>query len=237
MFPDRERINWAQLKSDYAKWQNDGSWISAGFWFGFDVAHSWMVGTETLLIAMIEEPEWVSDIFNTYLDMSIAHFDMIWDEGYRFDSIDWPDDMGYKNKTFFSSEMYRELLQPIHKRAVDWAHNKGIKAQLHSCGDITTLIPDIIETGVDGLNPLEVKAGMDAIALKKQFGDKLLLQGGLNTVFWDNLDQVLPEIEQKVPILKQGGGYVFSSDQSIPNSITLENYRAIVVAAKKFGAY
>lgn len=79
-----------------------------------------MCGTETLLIALLEEPEWVKDMFNTYLDQCIAHTDMVWNAGFHFDSIGWPDDMGYRGTPFFSETVYRELLQPVHKRAVDW---------------------------------------------------------------------------------------------------------------------
>jgi len=237
MTPDRSRIDWKNLDENYAKWVAEGRWIGANFWFGFDVAHSWMVGTETLLIAMIEEPEWVKDIFNTYLDMCIAHFEMVWDAGYKFDSIDWPDDMGYKNTPFFSNKMYRELLQPVHKRGVDWAHNKGIYAHLHSCGDIMPLLPDIMETGIDALNPLEVKAGMDVIGIKKMYGDKIVLHGGINAVLWDHKEEILAEIEKTVPILKENGGYIFASDHSIPNSVSLENFTDIINAVKKHGAY
>ena len=92
-----------------------------------------MVGTENFLIALIEVPDLTVDMFNAYLDRCIAHFDIIWEVGYRFDIINWYDDMGYKSTPFFSNAMYRNLLQPVHKRAVDWAHNHGAKARLHSC--------------------------------------------------------------------------------------------------------
>lgn len=237
MISSYDRINWGYLERSYPKWQENGEWISAGFWFGFDVTHSWMSGTETILIAMMEDPEWVKDIFNTYLDMCIAQFDMIWDAGYRFDEIHWPDDMGYKNTTFFSPLLYQKLLKPVHKRAVDWAHNKGIYARLHSCGDVMTLVPDLIDIGIDALNPLEVKAGMDSIKLKKQYGDKLVLHGGINAVLWDDMDAITAEIKHLVPILKQNGGYIFSSDHSIPNSVSLDNFKHIVETVKTYGKY
>lgn len=237
MIPSRDRINWDYLANAYPKWQANGEWISANFWFGFDVTHSWMSGTETILIAMMEDPDWVKDMFNTYLDMCIAQFDMIWDAGYRFDEIHWPDDMGYKNTTFFSPALYQEMLKPIHKRAVDWAHSKGIYARLHSCGDVMTLVPDLIDIGIDALNPLEVKAGMDSVKLKQQYGDKLVLHGGVNAVLWDDIDAITAEIEHLVPILKQNGGYIFSSDHSIPNSVSLKNFKHIVATVKKCGKY
>lgn len=232
-----DRIPWDMLKRNYPKWVSEDYWIRGMFWFGFDVTHSWTVGTETFLIAMYEEPEWVMDMFNTYLDLSIAHFDKLWDAGYHFDTIFWYDDMGYKNNTFFSNQMYRELLKPVHKRAVEWAHNKGIYASLHSCGDIMTRVDDLVDIGIDSLNPLEIKAGMDPIKLKKDYGEKLVLHGGINAVLWDDRDAIIEEIRRLVPVLKENGGFVFSSDHSIPNSVSLENFKAIVEEVKKVGKY
>lgn len=237
MTVDDDRIPWKLLSENYAKWVAEGRWIIANFWFGFDVTHSWMSGTETILVAMYEQPEWVRDMFDTYLDRCIAHFEKIWNAGYRFDCISWPDDMGYKNTTFFSNDMYRELLKPVHKRAVDWAHSKGIYAHLHSCGDIMTRIDDLVDIGIDALNPLEVKAGMDPLKLKREHGRELVLHGGINAVLWDDRDAIISEIDRVVHILKQNGGYIFSSDHSIPNSVSLENFRAILSEVKRVGAY
>ena len=232
-----DRIPWQLLRENYAKWRAEGQWIRGVFWFGFDVTHSWMMGTENLLIAMLEEPELVEDMFATYLDRSEKLFSRIWDAGYRFDEMFWYDDMGYKGSTFFSPATYRNMLQPYHTRAVKWAHDRGIVAQLHSCGDVHTLLPDIVATGVDGLNPLEVKAGMDALRIKQEWGDKLLLRGGINAVKWDNAEAIIAEIDEKVPILKQNGGFIFSSDHSIPNSVSLDNMKRIVAEVKRVGKY
>lgn len=234
---DDDRIPWQLLKTDYPKWRAEGQWIRGVFWFSFDVTHSWMMGTENLLIAMMEEPELVEDMFATYLDRSEKLFNRIWDAGYHFDEMFWYDDMGYKGTTFFSPNTYRTLLQPYHARAVKWAHDHGIVAQLHSCGDVHTLLPDIVATGVDALNPLEVKAGMDTMQIKRDWGDKLLLRGGINAVKWCSTEQIIAEIDEKVPILKQHGGFIFSSDHSIPNSVSLENMKHIVAEVKKVGSY
>lgn len=237
MTVSKDRIDWKRLEQDYAKWQQEGYWIEGMFWFGFDVTHSWTVGTETMLIAMIEEPEWVEDMFDTYLDRSIQHFNMIWDAGYRFDSIFWYDDMGYKNTPFFSNEMYRSLLQKYHKKAVAWAHDHGIYARLHSCGDIMPLLPDIMDTGIDALNPIEIKAGMDVFKIKQDYGDRLVLHGGINAVLWDDKEAIVEAIRQAVPVLKENGGYIFASDHSIPNSVSLENMRSIINTVKEVGKY
>ena len=69
--------------------------------------------------------------------------------------------------------MYRELLKPVEKGAVDWAHSHGIKADLHCPGYLMPFLADIVEIGVDALNPIERKAGMDVLAIKAEYGDRL----------------------------------------------------------------
>jgi len=235
MSPDR--INWEHLKKHYSTWRDDGCWIRGCPWFGFDVTHARIIGTEQFLIWMAEDPELVEDIYNTELDCSLQLLDMIWDEGYTFDSIFWCDDMGYRNGTFFSVDMYRELLKPAQKRAIEWAHEKGIVAHLHSCGNINALVPELVDIGLDALNPLEVKAGMDPVHLKKTYGDKLVLHGGLNAMLWDDIDKTEAEIRRLMPILKKGGGYIFQEDHSVPDSVSLKDFTRIMELAKELGRY
>lgn len=94
---------------------------------------------------------------------------------------------------------------------------------------------DIVATGVDALNPLEVKAGVDAVKIKKEYGDRLVLRGGINAVNGSDKDAILAEIDEKVPVLMEKGGLIFSSDHSIPNSVSLENMRSIVARIKEVG--
>ena len=232
-----DRIPWDYLKENYPKWKAEGRFIQYVVWFGFDVAHSHMIGTENMLISMYEDPDWVTDIFDTYLKSSLDLCQKILDAGYEIDGIFWYDDMGYKNATFFSPQMYRELLKPFHKKLIDWAHERGLVTELHSCGFIEPLIPDLIEIGVDMLNPLEIKAGMDPQKLKQLYGDKLAFHGGINAQLWDKPELVLAEMERIIPIMKEGGGYVFASDHSIPNSVSLENMKLISELAHKLGKY
>ena len=232
-----DRIPWKALEENYPKWEAEGRFKQLVVWFGFDVAHSHMIGTENLLIAMYEEPEWVKDIFDTYLKVSLDLCQRILDAGYKFDGIFWYDDMGYKGTPFFSPECYRTLLKPYHKKAVDWAHERGMVTELHSCGFIEPLLPDIVDTGVEMLNPLEIKAGMDPFKLKKLYGDKLAFHGGINAQLWDNIELVKAEMERIIPAMKEGGGYVFASDHSIPNSVSFENMTEIARLAHELGRY
>lgn len=235
--PSADRIDWKRLENNYRTWQEQGYWIEAGGWFGFDVTHSWMVGTERVLMGMVTDPEWVKDMFDTLLEVNLALLDMIWEKGYRFDSFKWYDDMGYKQHQFFSMAMYRELLQPSHQKAMDWAHNKGMRTHLHSCGDVNPFVPILVDMGLDCLNPLEVKAGMDPLKLKREFGKELVLHGGIDAVLWNQTERILEEIVEKVPALKEQGGYIFSSDHSIPDTVDFQSICAIMKKVKEVGSY
>ena len=237
MTPTRDRIPWDRLEQHYRTWREQGYWIQAGLWFGFDVTHAWAVGTERLLMALLDEPDWCVEMFNHFLDVDLALLDQVWDAGYRFDCVSWPDDMGYKYHQFFSLRTYREIVKPVHQRAVEWAHARDIKAELHSCGNVLPFVPELVRIGLDALNPLEVKAGMDPVELKRNYGDRLVLHGGINAVLWDDIGAIEAEMRRVVPALKQGGGYVFSSDHSVPSSVSLENFRRIVELAKELGSY
>jgi uroporphyrinogen decarboxylase len=78
---------------------------------------------------------------------------------------------------------------------------------------------------------------MDPLQLKKTYGAKLVLHGGLNAMLWDDINKIEAEMRRLLPILKQNGGYIFQEDHSIPDSVGLEDYRKIVRLAKELGRY
>lgn len=237
MTPDESRIPWDHLKKNYKTWREEGYWITGGLWFGFDITHSGMVGTEEMLVLMLEEPELCRDMFEHELDLSLTLLERVWDAGYTFDEVHWYDDMGYKQAQFFSMKLYRDLLKPVHQRAIDWAHAHKVPARLHSCGDINPFVPELVGMGLDGLNPLEVKAGMDPVALKQTYGNDLLFHGGINAVLWDQRDVIIEQIERVIPVMKENGGYIFASDHSIPPHVSYEDFKAILAAVERVGRY
>jgi uroporphyrinogen decarboxylase len=235
--PARDRIPWDYLAENYPKWKKDGLWILGDVFFGFNNMTSEVVGMERMCMALIDDPEWCTDMYHYALDVNLALLDMAWDAGYTFDMLNLRDDLGYKLSQFFSLNTYRELIKPVHKKAVDWAHKKGIKVRLHSCGYIMPFVADFVDVGFDALHPMEVKAGMDPALVKKEFGKNLVLHGGFNAVLWKDKDRITAEMERLFPILKEGSGYIFASDHSIPNDVSFENLKHIIALAKKLGAY
>jgi uroporphyrinogen decarboxylase len=237
MQPSRDRINWEKLRTNWKTWREEGAWIIVAPWYGYDVVSTRMCGTETILAAMANDPEWAVNAFNHGCDLTLALLDMVWDEGYSFDELFFFDDMAYKKGMFFSKRMWREMVMPYQKRAIDWAHAHGIKAHLHCCGNISALIPELIDLGLDALNPLEVKAGMDPTGKKRLYGKDLVLKGGCNALLWDDWEKVEAQMKTLIPGMMEGGGYIFSSDHSIPDYTSLETYRRIVALARALGKY
>jgi len=237
MKPTSDRVDWDAFKKNYPIWRASGAWLYIAPWFGYDVISTRMINSETILYAMADNPAWVADMCNTGCDLSLALLDMIWDAGYHFDELLWWDDMAYKNGMFFSKQMWRNILMPYQKRTIDWAHSHGIKAQLHCCGNINSLIPDLIDLGLDALNPMEVKAGMDPVQIKKIYGRDLVLRGGFDIRNWESSLKAGEDIRIKLPQMMKGGGYIFSSDHSIPHTVNLDTYIEIVNLVKDSGSY
>ena len=113
----------------------------------------------------------------------------------------------------------------------------AILKSLENDRPLTDTYDRTLEIGVDALNPLEVKAGMNPVALKQKYGDKLVFHGGINAVLWSKPDEIRAEIEHVVPVMKQGGGYIFASDHSIPDNISLENFKLVLETLRRVGSY
>ena len=98
------------------------------------------------------------------------------------------------------------------------------------------LIPDIIATGFDCLNPLEVKAGMDLVTLKRDYGERLCLMGGISAPGMAGApEDVERDIRDKLSVAKRGGGFIFHSDHAVPETVGLDQYSRVVAWAKHYG--
>jgi len=237
MTPTPDRINWASLDKNYAKWRKEGAWIMVAPSFGYDIVNARMSNTETILYAMADDPDWVKDMCDHGCDLALSLLDLLYERGYTIDELMWWDDMAYRNGMLFSKDMWRNIVMPYQKRTIDWAHAHGIPAQLHCCGRITELLPELIELGLDALNPLEVKAGMDPVQVKQEYGSDLVLKGGFDIRNWSDPAKVEADIRSVLPAMMQSGGYIFASDHSVADSVSLDNYRHVVSLVKEVGRY
>ncbi|MBC7289232.1 MAG: hypothetical protein H5T86_14580, partial [Armatimonadetes bacterium] len=162
--PDRVDLEGARRAMEHAR--------QRGWFFTFNGAYGYdktqgIVGSERLLIAMAEQPDWVYDMFWTSAKMLVEAASYMMDNGIEFDGAFVFNDMGYRNASLFSPDMYRRLQKPADEMLFGFFHERGLKVILHSCGCVKELIPDLIDAGLDCLEPLEVKAGMDLVELKR----------------------------------------------------------------------
>jgi uroporphyrinogen decarboxylase len=159
--------------------------------------------------------------------------------GYQFDGVFVFDDHGYRNATLFSPQVYHDVLKPHHARLCNWAHDHDWPVILHSCGCVRERVPDFIDAGFDCLQPLEVKAGMDLVDLKRRYGDRMAFMGGIDVRCMCDPDPAVieREIADKFAVAMQGSGYLYHSDHSVPDDISFEQYKRVIDLVRKYGRY
>jgi len=147
--------------------------------------------------------------------------------------------MGFKNRPFMSPAMYKEMIFPAHKRTIGFAHERGMPVIMHICGFVEPLLPHIVEAGIDCLQAIEVKAGMDLLRIYKNYGDVLSLMGGIDVrVLYSNDKATIDrELEAKIPIVKQKFGYCLHSDHSIPKTVEYDTLRYFIEKGLALGKY
>lgn len=185
-------------------------------------------GHEYMLMGMIDDPDWVKDMVMTYADFTINHLEDLFAEKGQPDAMWFYEDMGFKGKPFMSPAMYEELIMPGHKKLFDFSHSKGLKVIVHSCGFVEPLVPGMIEAGMDCLQAMEVKAGMDMPALAKTFGDRISFCGNIDIRIIASNDRakIDEELNRKIkPVLEMGTGYILHSDHSIPPEVEYETLK------------
>ncbi len=135
--------------------------------------------------------------------------------------------------------MYKELLFPWHKRLFDFAHARDLPVILHADGLVESLVPHLIDAGLDCLQPIEVKAGMDLVKLKKAFGDRLAFIGGMDAreLISNDLGRVRAELEKKLPDAMDGSGYILQVDHSVSHQVNYETYKYFVDRGLEIGTY
>jgi len=146
--------------------------------------------------------------------------------------------MGFKGKQFMSVQTYRDLFKPADRKAAEWAHSKGLKVYYHSCGNVNPFVPELIDVGVDMLNPLEVKAGMDVVELRRRYGHRIGFCGNLDVQKWErgDRDEIRAEILRKLNAAR-GGGLILQSDHSVTSGVSGRTYDYIVKLIREVGTY
>jgi uroporphyrinogen decarboxylase len=235
---DERRIDFEAYRREKAAASREGRFFC---WSGvnvFELIHP-VCGHEHMLVGMALDPDWVRDMCDVYSALTISLMEILFArEGYP-DGIWFYEDMGYKGSPFMSPAMYREIVEPAHKRTIAFAHSKGMPVIMHSCGMVEKLLPGMMEAGIDCLQVIEVKAGMDLLKLHAQYGDRLSFMGGIDVreLYSNDLARVEAELQKKVPGAMRGNGFCLHSDHSIPVTVDFDVYKYFVDRGRELGTY
>ena len=201
----------------------------------FGILREW-TGLEELLYLFYDDPGLVEDMMDhmLYMMMSIVRRTL---KDVRVDCIRFWEDMAYKTGPLISPDMFKKYMVPRYKQVTEFLHRNGIDVLHVDCdGNINELIPLWLECGINFHWPLEVAAGMDAVALRKQYGKDLILSGNIDKrALLKGKDAIREEVMSKVPFLLEGGGYFPSLDHGIPPDVPLENFRYYINLLREIG--
>ena len=238
LFAEDRRINFEYYRERRALARKHDKYFTLNGANVFECIHP-VCGHENMLVGMALEPEWIKDMANQYADLLIDMMKTLFDKEGLPDALWFYEDMGFKNKPFMSPDMYCEMIQPSHKKTIEFAHSLGLKVIMHSCGYIEPLLPHMIDAGIDCLQVIEIKAGMDLLKLHKLYGDKIAFMGGIDVrkLYTNDKAVIDEELESKIPIVMRGNNFVVHSDHSIPNTVDYETYKYFIKKSLELGTY
>ncbi len=147
-------------------------------------------------------------------------------------------DVAYKKGMLFSPTYWRRCFKPGVKAVVDLCHSHGLPVIYHGCGNVARIFEDFVEIGVDAYNPLEAKAGLDVVDLRRRYGHRIGFCGNMDVTVWarGDRDELTRTVLTKLNAAK-GGGFIFQSDHSVPSNVSGESYDYVVKLVRERGRY
>uniref|UniRef100_A0A7V4WMA1 Uroporphyrinogen decarboxylase (URO-D) domain-containing protein n=1 Tax=Candidatus Caldatribacterium saccharofermentans TaxID=1454753 RepID=A0A7V4WMA1_9BACT len=194
-------------------------------------------GTEGLLMDLVLEKDKVKAFAERVTDFMLGIAEREIELAPLTGMVIWGD-VAYDKGMFFSPSLWREIFFPCVKRLCDFLHRRGLIVVYHGCGRSLDIFPDLIEAGIDVYNPLEAKAGMDPVELKRQYGDRVSFFGGLDSRIlgygtWEDIEkEALYKLRAAV-----GGGYMPASDHSVASNVDPLLYDRLIRLLKEQGTY
>lgn len=241
-WPDPAWMDASRIRQDAAQWGGQYA-VLGGDWSPFWHDAIDLMEMEPLLYRMYDEPEAVDALFghlvDYYFDVSVRIFEAAADV---IDIFFIGNDFGGQTGPLIGDAIFRRFFVPHLKRLADLGHDYGLKVMMHCCGSFVPLLPAMIEAGLDGVQALQPKTrNMDPATLKAEFGDKILLNGCIDSQ--SVLIEGTPELaraktREVLDIMKPGGGYVASpSHDYLLAETPIENVLAMYEAIREYGAY
>jgi uroporphyrinogen decarboxylase len=210
---------------------------------GFYETSQKLRGYENIACDLMIDQEFVKALFDRLLELQKRFFkNYLGQVGKYVQVIGYADDLGMQDRPQMAPEIYRKIVKPYHTEIFKFIHEQAdVKILLHSCGAIFPLIHDLIEAGVDILNPVQTRAtGMDPVKLKEAFGDRILFWGGIDEQYvlpHGTRDEVFAEVEKMIRVMGKNGGYILGPGHNIQGDTPMENIVAMFDAARKYRNY
>ncbi len=199
-----------------------------------DRAHL-LMGLEDFCVALIEKPDPVRRLLRRIADYQIGIVRRYLREG--ADIIRALDDYGGQQSLLLGPKFWRRFIKPELARIITAAKQGGAFFWLHSCGHVMEIMSDLVEIGVDVIDPVQVRAN-DQAEVKRLYGNKLCLMGGIDTQHLLTLgtpEEIRAEVKAKIAQLGPGGGFILAPDTLVP--VPEQNYRAYLEAGERYGQY
>ncbi|OQA20981.1 MAG: methylcobalamin:coenzyme M methyltransferase [Actinobacteria bacterium ADurb.Bin346] len=208
----------------------------------FDCAWT-MRSMDKFFVDLVFDKNLVNVLLDKILEFNYGVYDLFLSEvGQYVNVVEFNDDLGSQSNLMISPDQYREFIKPRHKTMIDMFRKRAPQAKvlIHSCGSIHDIIPDFIEIGIDIINPVQpLAAKMNTSDLKKEFGNDICFQGGidLQKAMRGTFEDVEREVKERIASLAPGGGYVLSSANNIASDIPVDNVFKLYEAAVRYGTY
>ncbi|MGE5250844.1 MAG: uroporphyrinogen decarboxylase family protein [Bacteroidota bacterium] len=204
---------------------------------------AWMAGFQRFFVALARDPDWADALLDRVLETKLRFWRAVLPEvGPYVDIVSESEDLGTQDRLMISPSMFQRHIKPRLRQLFAGIKEAAphVKILLHSDGAIVPILPDLIEIGVDILNPVQVSAkGMgDTAFLKREFGRDLVFWGGIDTqttLPFGTPDEVRAEVQRRIQDLAPGGGYVLASVHNIQGDVPPENVMAMVEAWQDYG--
>lgn len=206
----------------------------------------WLRGFENFFTDLVLNPGFAESILDIITEHKIEYWDKALDEvGENVLVVSETDDLASQEGLLISYEMYRKYIKPRFKRVVEFIRKKAktkVYIFYHSCGAVKEIIPDLIECGIDILNPVQVSAkGMDSKELKKLYGNDLTFWGGgadTQIILPSGTpEQVRDEVKRRIDDFAPGGGFIFNTVHNIQADVSPENIIAMWETLQEYGKY
>ncbi len=224
---------------------NDKIVFTKGLCAGLFEMHQRLRGMENSMLDPFLFPLNSDKLIGKLTDLKIEFWDALFDEiGDLVDIAGEGDDYGTQQSQLISPDQFREYYKPHFNRILKFMKEKAphVKIMFHSCGNVRPVIPDLIELGVDILNPIHITAnGMEPVQLKKDFGkDIVFWGGGIDTqkiLPTGTIQEIQDDVRRNIEALAPGGGFVFNTVHNIQSEVPPQNIMAMWEALHKFGIY